>query len=180
MTRLAITLVVTLTILCPVGVYADISKLSNASVMGLKLGDTYKEVCNADGVGDWSGRIGNPRFRDNGTLRSVPPPAKEPYDAQLNPPAGTKYLGGELRALNLYFDFEDGEFRLFAIAFKVEGVPLEGVLTKQFGDMNTGSGWADDRTMLLLNNNEVLVFDIRTREAAEVWYYKNRANFSPQ
>lgn len=173
-------LVIGMSFYCSFAAWADISGLPKASVMGLRLGDSYADVCGVDGVSGWDGRVGNPRFRAKGTLRSTPPSAKEPYDAQLNPPDGTKYLGGDLRNLNLYFDFEDGEFRLYAIAFKVAGVPLEKVLTKQFGSMTTGSGWSNGGVMLLLNNDEVLLFDTKARDAAEIWYYQNQMNFSPQ
>lgn len=180
MLRSVAALAIALILSYPLAVQADISGLAKASVMGLRLGDTYNAVCESGNVGTWSGSIGNPRFRASGTLRTIPPAAKEPYDAQLDPPEGIKYLGGDLRDLNLYFDYKGGDFRLFAIAFKVDGVPLDKVLTKQFGPMTTGSGWANDTTMLLLHDNEVLLFDISARGAAEMWYYKNQKNFSPQ
>jgi hypothetical protein len=177
---LAPSLKVLLLLLLPSLSWADESRLAKASVLGLRLGDSYEAICEEGDIGGWSGLIGNPRIRTEGTMKSVPPAYKEPYDAQLEPPAGTKYLGGDLKSLNLYFDFEGGDFRIFAISFQVEGVDLEKVLTRQFGSMTTGSGWTTQNTMLLLQGSEVLLFDIGRRDAAELWYYTNQGDFAPR
>lgn len=151
--------------------------LDKASVLGLKLGDTYEEVMAQEDFANWRGVVGNPRFRAKGSLKSVPPINSEPYDAQLTPPSRVKYLGGDLSSLNLYFDYEDGEFKLFAISFAVKGAPLDKIFTKQFGPMTTPSGWSGASAMLLLQGEEVLLFDIKRRTDAEVWYHANKGGF---
>lgn len=150
--------------------------LGKARVMGLSLGMPLEEV-KAKLGNDWRGQLGNPLGRERGRFGLLSPVDEAPYDAQLVPPEGTTYLDKKLEYLNLYFLPEDGEFKLYAIAFGLDDSPerLKKILTKQFGNMTYSGGWSFKSRSLMLVGTEVLLFDESKRGKAEGWFITNRA-----
>lgn len=153
----------------------ETSPLAKARVMGLSLGMSLKDA-QAILVG-WDGELGNPAGRENRSFEKFLPLDGEPYDAQLAPPKGTKYLGEDLKYLSLYFLPKGNEYQLYALSFGIGGSVerLRAILTKQFGP---GDGiWSGDGRTLMQNGTEVLLFMDLDRVQAEVWFLKNRQRF---